>query len=237
MRPLDHANFLALWETGSLLHPLDRSLLAIRASLATEEDAGTLADWPLGRCNQALAEVRALYFGPHLEGWAACAGCGEKLEFEFDCGALARNDAPEPEPRVEVDGAAFRVPTPRDLARIADAIDPADAAARLIEFCAIGDMADAVRDWPTDRLDAVAEAMADADPLSEIALDLECPLCRHAGEETLDLGDFLWSEIEARARRLLADVHALASAYGWSEAAILAMSDVRRAGYIAMVEQ
>jgi hypothetical protein len=240
MQPLEHANFLELWETGSRLHPLDRGLLAIRASLASDEKISAIADWPLGRCNQALAEVRSLYFGPRIEGWTTCAGCGEKLEFEFDCGALASFDAPVSMPRVAINGAIFRVPTTQDLARVVDAVDPEEAAVQLINFCLIEDSranGEAVRDWSADKIDAVAEAMAGADPLAEIALDLECPLCSHASEEMLDLGEFVWSEIEARARRLLADVHALASAYGWSEAAILAMSDLRRRGYIAMVEQ
>jgi hypothetical protein len=42
-------------------------------------------------------------------------------------------------------------------------------------------------------------------------------------------------ELNAAATRLLHDVHTLASAYGWSEGDILAMSEARRARYVAMV--
>ena len=45
----------------------------------------------------------------------------------------------------------------------------------------------------------------------------------------------LWEEIEVRAHVLLGEVHRLASAYGWSEAQILALSPARRASYLAMV--
>ena len=48
----------------------------------------------------------------------------------------------------------------------------------------------------------------------------------------LDIGSFVWAEIESRARRVLGEVHALASAYGWSEAETLSLSAVRRASYL-----
>jgi len=37
-------------------------------------------------------------------------------------------------------------------------------------------------------------------------------------------------------RRLLVEVHALASAYGWSEQEILSLSDARRRLYLEMVQ-
>ncbi|HUD55174.1 MAG TPA: hypothetical protein VMR02_08095 [Terracidiphilus sp.] len=43
------------------------------------------------------------------------------------------------------------------------------------------------------------------------------------------------TQIEARARRLLYEVHTLAAAYGWSEREILSLSAPRRALYLEMV--
>ena len=54
-------------------------------------------------------------------------------------------------------------------------------------------------------------------------------------EEALDAGGFVWAEIESRARRVLWEVHTLASAYGWSESESLALGDRRRAVYLEMV--
>jgi hypothetical protein len=45
----------------------------------------------------------------------------------------------------------------------------------------------------------------------------------------------LWREIESMAGRLLRDVHALASAYGWHEKDILALSPVRRQFYLTLI--
>lgn len=78
--------------------------------------------------------------------------------------------------------------------------------------------------------------MAAADPLAETLLSLHCSDCGSEWQETLDLVAFLWAEIEARARRLLLEVHAFASAYGWTESEILSLSGNRRALYFEMVQ-
>jgi hypothetical protein len=50
----------------------------------------------------------------------------------------------------------------------------------------------------------------------------------------VEIGQFLWTEIRARARRLLQEIDALARVYHWPEADILGMSDARRASYLEM---
>ena len=44
------------------------------------------------------------------------------------------------------------------------------------------------------------------------------------------------TELEAQAKRLLRSVHVLASAYGWSESEILALSEARRDAYVELVQ-
>ena len=83
-------------------------------------------------------------------------------------------------------------------------------------------------------LRAVEDALEAADPNADFALDLRCELCGHSGIAQLDIGELLWDEVDARARALLADVHVLAHAYGWTEREILSLGDERRAAYLAM---
>jgi hypothetical protein len=235
MRPLSNLDYLNLWERGSRLHALDQVLLALGAALP-EASYESLADWPLGRRNRALAELRCACFGSRLQGWIACTQCGEKLEFEMNCRALAREEVNEPSRRepIVVKGHSFRLPTSRDLARLARDSDPRLAAIRLMEGCRVQEGESPA--WSEEDLEEVGERMALADPMAEIRLTLQCPTCGKEWDETLDIGTFLWAEIEARAKGLLFETHTLASAYGWTEKEILSMSEPRRALYMEMVQ-
>jgi hypothetical protein len=50
-----------------------------------------------------------------------------------------------------------------------------------------------------------------------------------------DIASFFWTEIAAEAKRLLGEVHILASAYGWREADILSLNPLRRRFYLEAI--
>jgi hypothetical protein len=77
--------------------------------------------------------------------------------------------------------------------------------------------------------------MSEADPLLELDYDLACPQCGAGVRATVDVAAFVWAEVEARSRVLLAEVDLLARAYGWSEDAILTLAPERRARYVELV--
>ena len=129
----------------------------------------------------------------------------------------------------------FRLPTSRDLARAAHEGDSRLAMVRLVESCQIATGEEV--EWGDEEIEEIGEAMASADPLAEIRIELNCSECGYRWDEALDLVSFLWIEIEARAKRLLRDVHALASAYGWSEREILSLSEPRRQLYLEMARE
>ena len=236
MRAFSSVDCLNLWESGVDLHPLDQALLALGAALPdTPQD--TLADWPLGRRNMTLAEVRCASFGPHLQGWTACSRCGEKLEVEFDGRLLAAGNTDQgeaPEEPIVVNGQSFRLPTTRDLAKAAQEADASLAALRLVESCRL-ESEDSPA-WTDEDLEQIGQELAAADPLAETRLALRCPVCENEWEKNLDVVTFLWREIEARARRLLLEIHILASAYGWSEVDILSLSERRRGIYLELAQ-
>ena len=258
MRSLSDFDLLHLWEGGLRRHPLDRALLALGAAFP-ETPYDRLAEWPLGLRNRALVELRCRSFGQSLQGWISCASCAERLEFSLD-GRVITVDGLSTDERlrsgeidhpVVVNRGTFRLPTSRDLAAAAQEIDPRSAAIRIAENCrisppssrsattepdAIGIRDPLAQSWSDEDLEDLGERMAAADPLAETRLTLHCPNCESDREETLDVAAFLWAEIEARARRLLLEVHTLASAYGWSETEILSLSEDRRARYVEMVQ-
>lgn len=234
MRVLHDTELLNLWERGARRHPLDRALLALAAALP-QVPSDTLADWPIGRRNQQLARLRCQCFGPLLRGWATCVKCGEKLEFEMDGKLLSgqeKHDLAGHEETVTINDRIFRLPTSRDLAQAAQALDPAEGAARLATSCQVAGPVPAK--WEEAELVATGEALALADPLAETRITFRCPDCGSEWKETLDFADFFWTELQARIRHLLLEIHTLASAYGWSEADILALSPERRATYLEM---
>ncbi len=257
MRQLSDSDVLSLWENGIRHHPLDRAIMLLAAAFP-----GTpfeqIAEWPLGRRNQALARVHCDHFGTAIRGWTTCPDCAEKLEFEFDSAAVAateNSEAPAASSDWVVAGrGSFRLPTSRDLAAALNETDARSAATRIVESCRIipspdseappalelqssgtfgGDVAG---QWSDEELEEIGDRMALADPLAETRLAMDCAKCGRGWEESFDIAAFLWAEIDARARRLLIEINALASAYGWSEAQILELSEVRRSRYLEMVQ-
>lgn len=157
------------------------------------------------------------------------------MEFELDGRALARRDDDgTSHESVMFNGQGFRLPSSRDLAEVAGETDSRAAAIRLLERC----RASATKPlaWTEDDVERVGEQMALADPLAEIRIALRCPACGNESAETLDIVSFLWEEIQARAKRLLWEVHAIASAYGWTESQVLSLSPARRSHYLEMVQ-
>jgi hypothetical protein len=234
MRVLSSSDFLDLWDRGFHLHPLDQGLLVLGAALPNESYE-SLADWPFGRRNGALAQLGLRCFGPKPEAWTKCTQCGEKLEVEVDLRNLANEAVAlgRSEPIV-INGRSFRLPTSRDLALAAQEADERSAAIQLAKSCAM-EGGDAPL-WSDEDLDDVGEGMALADPLAEVTFHFTCPECGNEDNAALDIASFVWAEIEARAKRLLFEIHRLASAYGWSEREILSLSERRRALYLDMVE-
>ena len=231
MHVLSNSGLLTLWEQGSTLHPLDQGLLALTAALPDQKQ-DRIADWPLGRRNRALAELHCSCFGSTLQAWTSCPSCDEKMEFEIDVRTLM-SEAPDTGATIEVAGQSFRLPTSRDLAQATGEPNPLAAANRLLLRCRLG-----AEECPTlsdEELELVGDKMALADPMAELRLSLLCPACSHQWDETLDIARFLWTEIDARARRLLWEIHTFASAYGWTEAEILSLSTARRARYLEMI--
>jgi hypothetical protein len=231
------SQLLTLWEQGERRHPLDRGLLLYEFAVP-ETPSHPLADAPLGQCNAALMRLRQAMFGSRLSLWADCPGCGQRMEFELDSEQLPpMTVAPEwVEIQVQGQHQRFRCPTSRDLAQIARSTDLDQAADQLLQACAGADVM-LPRDPQALRSlrEAVESALEAADPWADLSLLFQCPACDYSGDACFDIGRVLWENLDARARHLLNEVHLLAQTYGWSEPQILALSDARRAAYLARV--
>jgi hypothetical protein len=229
---------LDLWERADSLPPLERALVLAAAAPPARTLTPPLPDAPVGACHAALLRLRVEAFGPRLEALATCPGCVEQVELVVDARALV--DLAEPpgatEGVLDVAGwtVRWRCPTWADLSAVAGG-DP-DAA----EDALLGRIVLEVRDpagsssapAPREVRDALAGAVADADPLAEVVVQVCCPGCGLTFTSEIDPVAYLWTEVVARARRLLREVDALARTYGWSEADVLSLGESRRAAYL-----
>jgi hypothetical protein len=242
-RPLSAAALLDAWETGMAQHPLGRALTLLQLA-EPEQSLDTLALLSIGELNRRLLALRERLIGPRFEAVASCPRCGERLELSLTAQQLrasAPNGTSEPIDVVH-NGYSVRVrlPNTADLLDVIDATSAEQAQARVLARCLLS-----VRHGDTELppetvlpdavIAAVQARMAQADPMGDLQLALNCPACGHGWTMALDLAMYLWEEVAERAKRLLRETHTLARAYGWREADILAMSEQRRQWYLDLI--
>ena len=250
MRALSAPELLSVWERGQAQPPVQRTLTLLAAACpGIPPDA--LAELSIGQRDARLLTLREWTFGPQLVTIAACPGCGERLELTFNIadirspplslrerGAGGERDVEAMSVSVSDHEVRFRLPNSLDLVATGGSEDVIATRDVLLERCLLSAHRDGeeipIDQLPADVVDAVVERMAQADPQADVQLNLCCPACDHRWQATFDIVPFFWNEINAWAQRILREVYLLASAYGWREADILAISPRRRQFYLEM---
>ncbi len=243
MRAFTAEDFLLAREAGGGDDAAGRAVTLL-ARAVPDESVDTVWRLPLGARNDRLMALRERLFGARLEAYAECPHCGEPLEFALDAEAF-RPPADEGAAEVafDVDGVTLRVRLldSRDVRAASTCADVSEARALLVERCVLeawrGDEVMAAGALPPEIVAHLAERLEAGDPRAETRLDLVCPACKGQWEIALDIASFLYAEVDAQARRLLREVHAIARGYGWREADILAMSARRRRDYLELLLQ
>lgn len=236
MTGFDPTDLLDVWEAGRGLDTASRALAIWQA--ATGRPVGELAALPVGRRDAELLAHRIATFGPKTGAYAECPACGDGLELDLDLRRFLLGAPTAASHRIDLDGwqVEVRLPTTDDLRAARATPDPRAA---LLAACIVS-ATEHGRPQPADSVPdelhpALDHALHELDPQSDIELKLTCAVCEHAWTSRFDVAGFYWREIEVEAGRLLAQVHALARAYGWTEADVLALSPTRRAAYLDLV--
>lgn len=243
MHGLAADELLTVWERGRTLSPVGRAL-AVLAAVAPGMTSEALLALAIGQRDRRLFDVRSSTFGYGLTATAACPHCAAEIETAFDTRALLRSPVSDEAQELCVLAneyeVRFRLPTSHDQVRIAALANAPDTVASVLLRCCV--LSATRRGVPVDCdelpggvIDAVAARMSAADPYGDIQLRLQCPNCGDCWDAALDIGSFFWRELDSYARRLLREVHMLASAYGWREAEILALNPSRRQMYLELV--
>jgi hypothetical protein len=242
MRSLSAAELLSIWECAAAQPMVQKALLLLAAS-CPEVPREELAKLTIGQRDSLLLKLRKWMFGSCLEGYAVCPGCNDRVELSFDIEEIrVKTETEKQKPLwVAFDGykVAYRLPDSNDLMAISGCMDITTGCSSLLSRCLIDVQHNGenlqIAHLPQTFLDAVAKQMADADPQANVDLEMDCPSCGHNWSASFDIVSYLWSEIETCVHRLLQDIHTLASAYGWSESAILSLSAQRRQRYLNMI--
>lgn len=232
-------DLLELWERGLDQMPVERAIEVLERAFS--EDREALEKLPLGRRDRLLLKVREKTFGPRMDAVTECTACAARIEMEFSTEEIRTPEiAGDQAIEVQCDGYRLQLRLPNSLDIMATAALPLEAgAANLFERCVIEarkeEQGVSTRELPAEVVETALEHMSRIDPQADTRLAVECPECGAANRAPLDIGAYLGREIDAFAVRVLREVHALASAYGWDEKRILEMSPARRRCYLEMV--
>ena len=240
MRALSAQEMLAVWERGIDRPPLERAMALLEAA-CPESEPQALAAMSIGRRDARLFTLREWAFGPRMSGCAACRNCGETLELDLQVADLRQNSRDSEPETITFHARGYeltlRPVNSLDLAACLDAGE-GEAARLLFGRCLVaaqsGHEAVTAGQVPDEVADMALENAAQADPQAETEIVVSCAACGQQTAEPFDIVSYFWNEIDAWAHRTLREIHVLASAYGWRESEILALTPLRRQFYLDM---
>jgi hypothetical protein len=238
VREPDGTDELFLVETT--LAPLPALVgLARRVAAASDGEPLDWAGLPAVDLDAAALLIRRCWIGDAIRTDATCpgAGCRERIEVTFGIGDYISHHLPRrPRGVVPTPGEGwftlagatvrFRVPTVADLLDAASSGRPADTlSGRCID-------APGLSRALARRLDRALSSLA---PRLDDLVGGSCPGCGREVTMRFDPLAYTLAELRSAFAGIHQETHALASAYGWPEAAILALPRSRRRNYAAII--
>lgn len=196
--------------------------------------------------DRLLAWVYGAHFGFRVESTLRCESCGEPFDLDFDLGELLRSleeespgegdGAPREGTFSLPDGRRFRLPTGED--EIAVAGLPAELAeAELAQRCGLSAEGPELSEGEGEgMLEALEAHLAARAPLVDCELDATCPECGTGQTVHFDIQHYLLSALSRERAKLSAEIHRLASSYGWGLDEILSLPRSRRRELVELVE-
>lgn len=233
MAPKRAQAMLQAWEDGCVARAGERGLILLRLAEPTLSDAACRA-LSVGRRDAALLGLHERMFGPLAHALVDCPACAEPLELDVPLAAIRVAPPEDASQHFELTHAGqaltFRLPTAGDLAAPGAASSGGLARLCLLEPDTPADSA------TVEALEAAIGAAVNLhDPQAVVSLAFDCPDCAASWRSPFDIVEFLWRGFDRWVEDLLAEIHVLASAYGWDEDQILALSPQRRRRYLGLI--
>lgn len=239
MNSLSTLELLTVWELGLNRGQVERAL-ALLVAACPQVSRQQLANLSLGQRDRKLLKLRETTFGSEMSCLMVCPACDERLELTVKISELL-SEPQEPtrsslQLTVDDYDVEFRLPNSEDLLVLSSEHQLLQRPLALLERCLLSakrrSESVSANELPVAVLDAVEHSMEQADPLADICFTATCPACSQNCQRIFDVVSFFWRELDTWAARIMRDVCTLASAFGWSERDILAMSPIRRQFYL-----
>jgi hypothetical protein len=215
------AAVITAWESAAGLTAPVRAAVLLQADGRAPSTSAALA-LDVGTAAALLVASYTDAFGPVVDAVLTCPACGQPLEASVELPPASPGPA-----SARIGDWQVRLPTLGELAAV---VGRPDAAGELRARC-LSPLAPDGPDVPPDEVDAVVEELAGA---ALIHGRVRCPACGATCDAGLDPAVLVWDRVRSAAPRLLAEVATLASAFGWSEEAILGLPAQRRAAYLTL---
>ncbi len=243
MKPFTDADIMAIWEKGRALGPIAKPLTILQHAFPnlSYEDLGKLS---IGQRDAGLLQIRKNLFGNNIFAVAQCESCKTNVEIPLDVDVLLVSAFDiEKDHSAKVEFADyfihFQFPNSNHLALIAKCSSIEEARLVLldhsIEKIEYQDRVISLDELPNSIVEKFIKHLSEEDPQAEIKLNYQCANCNVKAQSTFDISNFLWEEIESKAKDIFWEVHTLARAYGWTEKDVLDLSSIRRQHYVEMV--
>jgi hypothetical protein len=223
-------DLIGAWDSASKALPHRR----LGALLAAIEGAVTIASDTLGGRNRRLLALHRTLVGTPLEARVTCTHCAAQSEFTLPVDAIMAKPEPDPQARVRVRSGrrtlAFRLPSMADIDAVRGSSDVEAVRRALLERCRIGE--GSLSEQAAEKLAAKFEAL---DPAANIVINIACSGCARHIAASVDVASFVARDLDRLVDGLFRDIDLIASAYGWTEQAILALPPERRRRYVALI--
>ncbi|MEM7583452.1 MAG: hypothetical protein AAF560_08740 [Acidobacteriota bacterium] len=199
------------------------------------------ADRLQGLCvgdRQFLIRRLAIHFGWD-GGWrtVACGHCESEFDLFIETSALPVKEAGEGFPFAEANlegrSVRLRVPNGADQQRIAGIESDDEALRALLELCLVTPSDLSVAELPKSAVERLEQELEAVAPEVVTQVESACPDCGRANAIAVDP----YACLQGDGGELLAEVHALAMSYHWSEPQILALPRDRRLHYLELVDR
>jgi hypothetical protein len=221
--------------------PPVRTVVELANRVVTRGDGAPL-DWselPASQLGALALAMRRKWVGEQVVSEGTCPepSCGDRFDVHFAVAAyLSHHRARRPRNVaasgdqgwfvLKGTGVQFRVPTVSDLMSAADEEEPSLAlSTRCIHSRTISSR-------ESTRINRALSALS---PLLDGFVEGVCPSCGASIRMTFDPLTYTLAELRDVFGSVYGEIHAVASAYGWTEQTILAMPRSRRKHYSALI--